>query len=182
MEASRRGRGFLRSPLRPEIPRADPPRSASAAPRNFPPHSGPSLNSGGTSTHRGARRAASPLAAGPGGKGREREGDEGRGGGEEAAGPGALRPERRAGRRAGGCGCNLSTAAAPAASPHAPDPKPPRAAVQRGRPRAAGGEWGAGAGRGGGGWERAAVLAPEFVALLAGPRVRSHAGGTGFGT
>lgn len=119
------------------------------------------------------------------GAGREGKGEgrgRGEGGGEEAAGPGALRPERRAGRRAGGCGCNLSTAAAPAASPHAPDPKPPRAAVQRGRPRAAGGEWGAGAGRGGGGWERAAVLAPEFVALLAGPRVRSHAGGTGFGT
>lgn len=49
---------------------------------------------------------------GPGGQlrpwQRGREGREGRGKGtgrgEEAAGPGALRPGRRAGRRAGGCG------------------------------------------------------------------------------
>lgn len=80
-----------------DTPGSSPPPFRFSRPPKLSPHSGPSLNSDGTSTHRGARRAASPLERGR--EGREREGDEGRGG--ERGGRAGCSPPGEAGRKEG---------------------------------------------------------------------------------
>lgn len=89
--------GFSTAPFRRRYPGKLPPPFRFSRPPKLSPHSGPSLNSDGTSTHRGARRAASPLERGR--EGREREGDEGRGG--ERGGRAGCSPPGEAGRKEG---------------------------------------------------------------------------------